>query len=64
MGTANPDVGFKHPLQGVLLVETHVGVPVPVLHADNHVADDGNAGAVARKLLVGRFGVILLRLDN
>jgi len=51
-------------LQRVLLVEAHVGVAVAVFNAYNEVADDGNAGTVARELLVGYLGIVLFRLDE
>lgn len=51
-------------LQRVLLVEAHVGVAVAVFNAYNEVANDGNAGTVARELLVGYLGIVLFRLDE
>ena len=51
-------------LQRVLLVKAHVGVAVAVLYAHDEVADDCNAGAVARELLVGHLCIVLLRLDE
>ena len=41
-------------------METHAGIAVAVLNAD----DDVNAGAVASELLLGHLGVVLLRLDE
>jgi len=55
---------FKYPFQGVLLVETDIGVAIPVLNADYHVIDDRNPGTIPRKLLVCRFRVVLFRLDE
>ena len=43
-------------------VKAHVGIAIPVLNADNHVADDRNARTVAQELLVGGLCVILFRL--
>ena len=51
-------------LQRVLLVETHVGIAVAVLDADDEVANDGNPRTAARELLVGHLGIVLLRLDE
>ena len=45
-------------------VEAHVGVAVAVLYADNHVADNGHAGPVARKFLVCGLCIVLLRLNE
>jgi len=55
---------LKDSPQRILLVETHIGVSVAVLYADNHVPYNGNARAVSEKLLVCRLGVILLRLKE
>lgn len=48
--------------QSLFLVKAHVGIAIPVLNADNHVADDCNARTVAQELLVGGLCVILFRL--
>ena len=37
--------------QSLFLVKAHVGIAIPVLYADNHVADDCNARTVAQELL-------------
>ena len=51
-------------VQGVLLAEAHVGVAVAVLDIDNPVANDINTGSVAEELLVRRFCIILLCLNE
>ena len=48
--------------QSLFLVKAHVGIDIPVLNADNDVADDRNARTVAQELLVGALCVILFRL--
>ena len=48
--------------QSLFLVKAHVGIAIPVLNADNHVADDRNARTVAQELLVGGLCVLLFRL--
>ena len=45
-------------------METDIGIAVAVLHPDDKVANDGNAGAVALELLVGHLGIVLLRLNE
>ena len=51
-------------LQGVLLVEAHIGVAVAVPYSDSQVSDDSHAGAVTGEMPVSSFCVMLLRLKK
>gem|GEM_PF-1728912 len=65
-GTSNMLSRCLQPLedsfQSLFLVKAHVGIAIPVLNTDNHVAEDRNARTVAQELLVGGLCVILFRL--
>lgn len=63
-GELLPLKSFKESPQRVLLMEAHIGVAVAVLYADNHVADNGHPGPVAKELLVSGLCVILLCLNE
>lgn len=52
----------EHPFQRFLLLEADIGVPVPVLHAHNHVSDDRNARLVALEAFVGHVRVMFFGL--
>ena len=43
-------------------METHIGIAVAVLNPYDEVANDGHAGTVAGKFLVGHLRIVLLRL--
>ena len=55
---------FKESFQCVLLVEVYIGVPIHRLYVDNHVLNNSNSSTIPQELLVGRFCVILLCLDE
>ena len=49
---------------GGRLLEPDIDVPVQPLQAHDLVTDACGCHAIARELLVGRFGIMLLRLDE
>ena len=54
----------KESLMGVCLMKAYIGVAVAVLDIDDLVSDNINSGSVAEELLVRRFCIILLCLNE
>ena len=53
---------LKESLQRVLLMKTNICIAVAILYADNQVANNRHARAIAKELLVCRLCIILLSL--